>query len=288
MPHGPARDVPAMWRRIRMPARSPFSRSVIGAGAALISATLVANVVVAAEAGSAPGGEGASSAGIAAPSSPSPDRDIAGLLMTAESQIAAGHLNAPVGDNATDTLQAVLRRAVLAPQSARDVIDRMASRFEERALAAEAAGDAEQAARFRAFRDAFAFPHLEPRKDSVTQAQSLATLGELPRCRRMPPRAGLARIVPLRTPRAPTHRRRSPNQRPKMPLPPVRGPTSRRTLSGRTTRRGHMIRKQRLPRARHPLLAPTRAAAQRACPSRRRRNPQGPTGRPTRRALSRP
>lgn len=173
-----------------MPARSPFSRSVIGAGAALISATLVANVVVAAEAGSASGGEGASSAGIAAPSSPSPDRDIAGLLMTAESQIAAGHLNAPVGDNATDTLQAVLRRAVLAPQSARDVIDRMASRFEERALAAEAAGDAEQAARFRAFRDAFAFPHLEPRKDSVTQAQSLATLRELPP---MPPDAAASR-----------------------------------------------------------------------------------------------
>ena len=80
--------------------------------------------------------------------------------------------------------------------------------------------------------------------------------GNFPRCRRMPPRAGLARIVPLRTPRAPTHRRRSPNQRPKMPLPPVRGPTSRRTLSGRTTRRGHMIRKQRLPSGAAPAPGP--------------------------------
>jgi hypothetical protein len=86
---------------------------------------------------------------------PDQGSDIVRLMTKLEAAISAGRLNAPAGDNAMETLEAILTLVPDAQPSDLDALDSMPSRLEQRVAEARARGDKQAAERLSVFRDAF-------------------------------------------------------------------------------------------------------------------------------------
>jgi hypothetical protein len=84
------------------------------------------------------------------------DQEIAELIDRTEQQVANGHVWAPPGDNALETVQRVLALADTASPKGRAEIDAMPRLLRQRAAIADAAGHSVEARRFMLFAEAVA------------------------------------------------------------------------------------------------------------------------------------